>query len=66
MVIHILVICTWNMNDQSSCIIIVLYKIIIAPWLMGTANACSMALTEIHVCRLFYDAVCVNTLKQTA
>ena len=58
MIIHMLVICTWHMNDQSSCMITVLYKINIAPLAGGNClyNACSMALTETRVCQLFYDA----------
>ena len=55
MVIHILVLCTWNMNDQSPCIIIFLYKINIAPWLMGTAST-MLALRHWHLPRFIYDA----------
>ena len=43
------------MNDQSSCIVIFLYKINIAPWLMRTAST-MLAPWHCHLPRFVYDA----------
>ena len=48
------------MNDQSSCNIIVLYKINIAPWLMGAASA---MLAPWHLLRFMCVGCCMMPIK---